>query len=337
MFYVCRICRKKRSHHGACIHCGSISRPRATLGGCDGESVPQDKVEEPLKVFDSDKIARIDEERISTGIRGLDDVLGGGFIPGFSALITGDRGIGKSTLLTQVAGKSPWEVLYFLGEESAAQAGTRAKRLGLRSVKLAEETDVTRIVRAVLEHEAAIVIVDSAQTLRDPSRGPGPITQLVGACKTLIADAKKNGYALLLVGHVTKKKEAAGPKAIAHFVDVELEFKGISEQTLRTLTTPKNRGGPTDVSAKFHMTARGLVEVGEKRVTYGPESRKVGSKGKRGETRDRGARGARRVAALEVEERSSGRQAAHQGMGNRTRGRTRGASKIRNVVKKGTK
>jgi DNA repair protein RadA/Sms len=207
--------------------------------------------------------------RFSTGIGELDRVTGGGIVPGSALLIGGEPGIGKSTLLLQLAAtlaRAGRRAVYFSGEEAAAQVRLRAERLGLADapVALACETSLAHIL-ATLEAGPPpdLIVVDSIQTLWAESieAAPGTVSQVRAAAQALIRHAKTVGSALLLVGHVTKDGQIAGPKVIEHMVDTVLYFEGDRAHTYRILRAVKNRFGATDEIGVFEMVSDGLREV----------------------------------------------------------------------------
>jgi DNA repair protein RadA/Sms len=208
--------------------------------------------------------------RFSTGIGELDRVTGGGIVPGSALLIGGEPGIGKSTLLLQLAAtlaRAGRRAVYFSGEEAAAQVRLRAERLGLSDapVALACETSLAHIL-ATLEAGPPpdLVVIDSIQTLWAEAieAAPGTVSQVRAAAQALIRHAKHAGSALLLVGHVTKDGQIAGPKVIEHMVDTVLYFEGDRGHTYRILRAVKNRFGATDEIGVFEMVSEGLREVG---------------------------------------------------------------------------
>ena len=207
--------------------------------------------------------------RFSTGIGELDRVTGGGIVPGSALLIGGEPGIGKSTLLLQLAAalaRSGRRAVYFSGEEAAAQVRLRAARLGLDDapVALACETSLATIL-ATLEAGPPpdLIVIDSIQTLWAEAieAAPGTVSQVRAAAQALIRHAKTVGSALLLVGHVTKDGQIAGPKVIEHMVDTVLYFEGDRGHTFRILRAVKNRFGATDEIGVFEMVSEGLREV----------------------------------------------------------------------------
>ena len=207
--------------------------------------------------------------RVVTGISELDRVTGGGFVMGSALLVGGDPGIGKSTLLLQAAaslanlGK---RVVYVSGEEAVAQVRLRAQRLGLgeAEVLLAAETNV-EIILATLENGPPpdLVIIDSIQTLWTDrvDSAPGTVTQVRTSAQALTRFAKKSGAAVVLVGHVTKDGQIAGPRVVEHMVDAVLYFEGDTSHTFRILRGVKNRYGATDEIGVFAMTELGLEQV----------------------------------------------------------------------------
>ncbi|WP_409361752.1 DNA repair protein RadA [Bartonella heixiaziensis] len=210
-----------------------------------------------------------DAPRIHSGIAELDRVTGGGFVRGSVLLVGGDPGIGKSTLLTQTAAalsQKGHHVIYVSGEEAIAQICLRAQRLGAENtkVKLAAETNVEDILATLSEHKNLdMVIIDSIQTLWSDAAdsAPGTVTQVRISAQAMIRFAKKTGAAVVLVGHVTKDGQIAGPRVVEHMVDGVLYFEGEGAHHYRILRTVKNRFGPTDEIGVFEMSDKGLREV----------------------------------------------------------------------------
>jgi DNA repair protein RadA/Sms len=204
-------------------------------------------------------------KRISTKISELDRVLGGGLVPGQVVLIAGEPGIGKSTLLLQLAEKLG-DVLYVCGEESANQVKVRANRLGVKkaSIQLLEDTDADSVVEQISVQSAlSAVIVDSIQTMTtgDLSGMAGSVGQVRECAFRLLKAAKEKNLPLFLVGHVTKEGTVAGPAVLAHIVDTVLWFEGDKTLTTRVLRAVKNRFGPTDEVGVFEMKDVGLAPV----------------------------------------------------------------------------
>ncbi len=207
--------------------------------------------------------------RIATGMPELDRVTGGGIVPGSAILIGGEPGIGKSTLLLQLSAafaKAGRRTLYFSGEEATAQVRLRAERLGLATapVSLASETNLSNIMATIADGaRPELIVIDSIQTLWADTldAAPGTVSQVRAATQSLIRFAKTTGSALLLVGHVTKDGQIAGPKVIEHMVDTVLYFEGDRGHPFRILRSVKNRFGATDEIGVFEMVSAGLREV----------------------------------------------------------------------------
>jgi DNA repair protein RadA/Sms len=207
-----------------------------------------------------------------TGIEEFDRVCGGGVVPGSALLVGGDPGIGKSTLLLQVVaalagrGPNPPRCLYISGEEAIDQVRLRAVRLNVAKapVELAAATSVRDIAATLDETEApGLVVIDSIQTmyLDNLDSAPGTVSQVRASAQELIRLAKRRGFALVLVGHVTKEGVIAGPRVLEHMVDTVLYFEGERGHQFRILRAVKNRFGPTDEIGVFEMTDAGLGEV----------------------------------------------------------------------------
>src|SRR3989338_4260851 len=217
------------------------------------------------KIYKLSEIKVDENERIKTGERELDSVLGGGLVPGMVVLVAGEPGIGKSTLLKQVALKLN-RVLYVCGEESASQVALRVKRLGGKGdILLLESTDADAIVAKIEEVGPEVIIVDSIQTLTtsDLTGTAGSVGQVRECALRLATSAKSRGKPLFLIGHVTKEGSIAGPRVLEHMVDCVLWFEGERGQRLRVVRAVKNRFGPTDEGGGFDMTETGLVGVAD--------------------------------------------------------------------------
>jgi DNA repair protein RadA/Sms len=210
-----------------------------------------------------------DAPRLVSGIAEFDRVTGGGFVRGSVLLVGGDPGIGKSTLLIQTAAalaRAGHRAVYISGEEAVAQVRLRAERLGLRdaAVELAAETSVEDIIATLSEGKIPrLIVIDSIQTMWTGmiDSAPGTVTQVRGSAQALIRFAKKTGAAVILVGHVTKDGQIAGPRVVEHMVDAVLSFEGEGSHQFRILRAVKNRFGPTDEIGVFEMTGSGLREV----------------------------------------------------------------------------
>src|SRR5207342_3464285 len=196
-----------------------------------------------------------DAPRLSSGMAELDRVTGGGFVKGSVILVGGDPGIGKSTLLTQATSmmaRAGHRAVYISGEEAVAP------------VQLASETSVEDIVSTLSEGAVPrLIVIDSIQTMWTDTveSAPGTVTQVRGSAQALIRFAKKSGAAVILVGHVTKDGQIAGPRVVEHMVDAVLSFEGEGSHQFRILRAVKNRFGPTDEIGVFEMTDKGLREV----------------------------------------------------------------------------
>ncbi len=223
--------------------------------------------------------------RHSTGLAELDRVCGGGFVEGSAILIGGDPGIGKSTLLLQAAAslslgaaEASGAPVYVSGEESIEQIRLRARRLGLAdaAVRLAAATSVRDIAASLESGEMpGLVVIDSVQTLFVDTldSAPGTVAQVRASAQELIRLAKRRGFALFLVGHVTKEGAIAGPKVLEHMVDTVLYFEGERGHQFRILRAVKNRFGPTDEIGVFEMTDAGLMEVANPSALFLAERR----------------------------------------------------------------
>lgn len=206
--------------------------------------------------------------RLKTGFAELDNVLGGGILLGGVALLAGQPGMGKSTILMQICAKvsnDGHKVLYVSGEESAGQVKLRAVRLGASSDQLhfASSSSANDIAKTIEEDGYDLVIVDSIQTLSmaEISSAPGTVSQVSNCGNLIIRAAKNSGTAVIIVGHVTKEGTLAGPKVLEHLVDVVLNFEGDRYGGFKTIRAVKNRFGSTTEVAIFEMATEGLVEV----------------------------------------------------------------------------
>ncbi len=205
--------------------------------------------------------------RQNTGLHELDRVLGGGLVHGSVVLLSGEPGIGKSTLLMQICdalGASK-KVLYISGEESGGQLKLRAKRLGVvgNNLFLLTETNMEKVLKETERIRPDVLIVDSVQTMYSPTvnSAPGSITQVREAALYFINKAKSDGISVIMVGHVNKEGSIAGPKVLEHMVDAVLYFEGEHQQAYRIIRAIKNRYGSTNEIGVFEMTDRGLLEV----------------------------------------------------------------------------
>ena len=224
--------------------------------GTTSPAVLLDKLEMPVYMRDK------------TGYGEVDRVLGGGLVNGSVVLISGEPGIGKSTLLMQICGKLASEghkVLYVSGEESPGQLKMRANRLGVSGGELyiQTETNIDRIMEQIDTLSPDVVVADSVQTIYSDTSAssPGSVTQVKEASMRFIALAKNQGISVILVGHVNKEGAIAGPKVLEHMVDAVLHFEGEREDSYRIVRAVKNRFGSTNEIGVFEMTSSGLAEV----------------------------------------------------------------------------
>lgn len=221
------------------------------------------------------EIAASEEDRLLTGIREFDRVLGDGIVPGSVILIGGDPGIGKSTLLLQASdavSQVYGTVLYVTGEESAAQTKLRANRLGLSSEALLVlcENDLEQIESHIEAVQPGMVVIDSIQAVYLPGlqSAPGSVTQIRECAGQLLILAKSNDIPVMLVGHVTKDGALAGPRMLEHIVDTVLYFEGEQQHIYRVLRAVKNRFGSTNEIGIFEMLSRGLADVENPSVLF---------------------------------------------------------------------
>lgn len=275
---------KKSAVQYVCNTCGAVYAK--WQGKCDAcqewNTIVEEKVEQSgFSVLNQKKKGSLIEfvdlsgsaetyARLKTGIKEIDRVSGGGLVPGSAVLVGGDPGIGKSTLLLQIAAglsvmKDVGDCFYISGEEAIDQVRIRAQRLGVAStpVKLASTTEVKDIIATIDKAWPSVVIIDSIQTmyLEDVESTPGSVSQVRACAYELIKLAKKKGFVLFLVGHVTKQGAIAGPRILEHMVDTVLYFEGERGHQFRILRAVKNRYGATDEIGVFEMQDKGLVEV----------------------------------------------------------------------------
>ncbi|MEZ0391598.1 MAG: DNA repair protein RadA [Pseudobdellovibrionaceae bacterium] len=276
--YVCQNCGAQRSRwEGRCNDCGAwnsyveetFSAEPVTRGWNTGKEQRKSGVGSSIKPIALDQsIESIEFKRLNTGYVELDRVLGGGLVHGSYVLLGGSPGIGKSTLLMQMAGglaKHQARVLYISGEESVGQTGSRAQRLGIRSsyVEVASESNLQLIMDLARDKHPDVVIIDSIQTIFLPEleAAPGSVSQVRECAGHLMGLAKTDGMTVILIGHVTKEGNIAGPKVLEHMVDCVLSFEGDLSHNFRLLRSLKNRFGPTHELGVFQMGGVGLEEV----------------------------------------------------------------------------
>lgn len=270
-FFVCSACGYRHSRwQGNCAECGEWNTLHeellTTLKASDKKK--SEALARGNSAVKLEEIKFEDEDRLLTGIQELDQVLGGGLVRGAMVLIGGEPGIGKSTLLLQLCkslAQRNVRVLYASGEESESQVKLRAKRLGFENgeMYLVSETLLEAIQRQVSEIDPQVLILDSIQTVRtqDLDSTPGTVSQVRECTMKLLDFCKTRGLTCLLVGHVTKGGELAGPRMLEHMVDVVLHFEGDRNHVFRLLRGHKNRYGATDEVGIFEMGAKGLQSV----------------------------------------------------------------------------
>ena len=269
--FVCQECgAAHRKWSGQCGSCGgwnciveeaalSVSGPAArSLGGKKGARVPL----VPLAGEEAPP------PRLISGLNELDRALGGGLVPGSALLVGGDPGIGKSTLLLQAAAalaNKGAKAIYVSGEEASAQVRMRAQRLGLAEspVLLAAETNLRDILTTLDAERPDVAIIDSIQTMWTDmvDSAPGSVAQVRASAHEIVSFAKRRNVAVILVGHVTKEGQIAGPRVVEHMVDAVLYFEGERGHQFRILRAVKNRFGPADEIGVFEMTGDGLAQV----------------------------------------------------------------------------
>ncbi len=264
--YVCAECGASALQwFGSCPSCGAAGTLTETAVEKGGTS--HRYAAEAAKAVALQAVNASELDRIPSGLPELDRALGGGLVAGQVALLGGDPGIGKSTLLLQalhaVSGALP--TLYMSGEESAEQVAMRARRLGLQSGSLAllAETQLERIVATLDSSKPRVAVVDSIQTLWSDTlqSAPGSVAQVRECAAQLTRHAKRNGIALLLIGHVTKEGAIAGPRVLEHIVDTVLYFEGDPHSSFRLVRAVKNRFGAVNELGVFAMTEKGLRGV----------------------------------------------------------------------------
>ena len=210
-------------------------------------------------------VDRIAEQRLASGDSELDRVLGGGFVAGSLTLLGGEPGIGKSTLLLQVAIHHGDKVLYASGEESAQQIRMRAERIGLEGdgCHVLTEMSTAKILSVAEALKPTLIIIDSIQTAHNPQldSSPGSVSQIRESASEYLRYAKSKQIPILLIGHITKEGSLAGPKVLEHMVDVVLQFEGDRHHLFRTLRAMKNRFGSTQELGVYEMTAKGMQTV----------------------------------------------------------------------------
>jgi len=281
--FVCQSCGAAYARwSGRCDACGSWN----TLVEEGAATPTRSSRKGRLFVIEPLKGQTLEAPRLASGVAEFDRVTGGGLVHGSVLLLGGDPGIGKSTLLIEVAAafaRHGHRAVYISGEEAVAQVRLRADRLGLSdaAVELAAETSVEDIVATLSQaRPPQLLVIDSIQTMWTQSveSAPGTVTQVRGSAGELIRFAKRTGAAVILVGHVTKDGQIAGPRVVEHMVDAVLSFEGEGSHQFRILRAIKNRFGPTDEIGVFEMTGAGLHEIANPSELFLSE-RELGSAG----------------------------------------------------------
>lgn len=288
--FVCQQCGfESPKWAGKCPDCGAWNTLVEEVKAQESKKAPArtrsftDFSSEIVKLSESKSVK---EERISTGIGEFDRLLGGGLVKGQLTLLAGAPGIGKSTLMLQVAAAlaDHYKVLYISGEESISQISGRAERLGVKgeNIFLHCETDIQKIVEAVQDQNPDVLILDSIQTVYHPefTSSAGTVAQVRECTGELVRLCKPQGIITFVLGHVTKDGELAGPKILEHMVDCVLYFDTEKDNVLRLLRPHKNRFGSTGEIGLFKMTARGLFGVDNAGEYFAQTSRKCALKGR---------------------------------------------------------
>jgi len=270
LLYVCQSCGAVHTKWaGQCSGCGEWNTlAEESKSAPPGAMKPSSTARGRGLQFETLQSDTPEPPRIVTGVTEFDRVCGGGVVPGSAILLGGDPGVGKSTLLLEVTAKAARNgarVAYISGEEAIEQIRARAKRMGVAdaAVSLASATALREILTTLKRDKFDIVIIDSIQTLWSDAHeaGPGSVTQVRACAAELVRLAKDNGPAIVLVGHVTKDGQIAGPRVVEHMVDAVLSFEGERGYPFRILRAGKNRFGATDEIGVFEMSDVGLREV----------------------------------------------------------------------------
>jgi len=272
--YACQKCgAQSPKWSGRCLSCGAwgtLQEEVIDSGKSDSKTALQIS---PAKITDLNSIALETLRRLPTGISEFDRVLGGGIVPGSLVLIGGEPGIGKSTLMLQISvrdgipsaeGTPSPGALYFSGEESAAQIKSRLARLRIKgNVQFSSETNVEKIISAILTAKPPLIVIDSIQTVysSEVPAETGSVNQIRACAAKLLQAAKENNIAIFITGHITKDGTIAGPKTLEHLVDTVIYLEQQKNKDFRILRTVKNRFGNTDEIGLFEMTGMGFKEI----------------------------------------------------------------------------
>lgn len=267
--YICSECGfESPKWYGKCPSCGEWNTLNEELNSQQTKNSFSNSFSTVNQVLALDDICGENDERIPTKIEEFDRVLGGGIVKGSLVLLSGDPGIGKSTILLQICqnlGSKGQKILYVSGEESANQIKLRAVRIGVttKNLFILSQTDLATIVECIKAEKPDIVIIDSIQTMvyEQANSSAGSITQVRECTNVFMHTAKGLGIPIFIVGHVNKDGAIAGPKVLEHIVDTVLYFEGERNYSYRILRGVKNRFGSTNEIGVFEMTADGLKEV----------------------------------------------------------------------------
>lgn len=268
--YICSKCDAQSfKWSGRCLECGGWGTLELkTVSEDDAKGVAA-VTAAPAEIIDLGKIKDLNLKRLPTGIGEFDRVVGGGIVPGSLILLSGEPGIGKSTIVAQVADKigalGQGQVFYVSGEESASQVKSRLDRLNCRleNIKFISETDADKIASALDKEKPALAIIDSIQTVycSEIASEAGSLSQIRGAAVKFLEVAKREGIAVLLIGHITKDGQIAGPKSLEHIVDTVIYLEADTTNDYRVLRAMKNRFGSVNELGIFEMTGEGFKEI----------------------------------------------------------------------------
>ena len=266
--YACSQCgAQSLKWSGRCLECGAwASLQTQTIDHKD--NLQKISSVEPAKIIDLTKIEQQNLTRIKTNINEIDRVFGGGIVPGSLILLSGEPGIGKSTIVAQVANaisNENCQIIYASGEESAAQIKARLERLkyNINNIKFVSETNVEKILSAVIKVKPTLVIIDSIQTVysNDIPSETGSINQIRSCAVKFLEIAKEHNISIILIGHITKDGQVAGPKSLEHIVDTVIYLESETTHNYRILRATKNRFGSINELGIFEMTGLGFKEI----------------------------------------------------------------------------